>query len=375
MFKFSTTHLVNSLADLEIGAEADGVFLKVSDVNKIKQNSIVDPTKDITIQLPTVAVKEKISFNVPKTTDNYRLYLYINSVGNADPLFATDFKHKGRPFYVEFKNADDLVAILSSKEPSKNPLFYGKALATVVTTADLNKANDPSLDTITLEAATPNLRFGIVEIQKLDAVGTGVDAITPAYVGNFAYKTYTFERAANSEAVPAITAANASYIWAGEAVPNSISDKDNVFVTSLVKGSTGFGTYDYLLNNLRLPTNANLRFDRDQATEMPVKGDVYAQVIFKTRTERPEMQGTSVLGQYNQSVTTHILWINLGTEADIATNTSNFKQNLRTKLFALLNSVVEKTSHSTKDWLQVFSATDGDTVFAVNESTLKITKA
>ena len=48
-----------------------------------------------------------------------------------------------------------------------------------------------------------------------------------------------------------------------------------------------------------------------QKAEMPIPDVTYVQYIFKTLTERPEMQGTSVLGQYNQSQTTHIVWVKL----------------------------------------------------------------
>ena len=66
----------------------------------------------------------------------------------------------------------------------------------------------------------------------------------------------------------------------------------------------GFGTYEYLIHNLRLPTYANIRFASPAAVEMPVLGGEYVQYSFEYAVPR-RIGGLSVVGQMNYSSTGH----------------------------------------------------------------------
>ena len=70
----------------------------------------------------------------------------------------------------------------------------------------------------------------------------------------------------------------------------------------------GFGTYEYLLHNLRLPTYANIRFTSPAAVEMPVLGGEYAQYSFEYVVPR-RIGGVSVAGQVNYSSTGHTFFV------------------------------------------------------------------
>lgn len=76
----------------------------------------------------------------------------------------------------------------------------------------------------------------------------------------------------------------------------------------------GFGTYEYLIHNHRLPTNANWRFTSPAAAEMPVAGGMYTQFTFDYTVPR-RIGGMSVVGQANKSTTVHTFYV-LATEAD-----------------------------------------------------------
>ena len=88
------------------------------------------------------------------------------------------------------------------------------------------------------------------------------------------------------------------------------------FVTVSTPGPPGYGTYAQVIKDLRLPTNANTRFYRDKADEVPMVGGMYWQFVLVSCTERPEMQGTSVLGQYNKSITSHVIFVEDHVKAD-----------------------------------------------------------
>lgn len=70
----------------------------------------------------------------------------------------------------------------------------------------------------------------------------------------------------------------------------------------------GFGTYEYLIHNLRLPTYANIRFASPAAVEMPVLGGEYIQYSFEYAVPR-RIGGLSVVGQMNYSSTGHTFFV------------------------------------------------------------------
>ena len=86
------------------------------------------------------------------------------------------------------------------------------------------------------------------------------------------------------------------------------------------KNNVGFGTYDYMIHNLRLPTYANIRFASPAEAEMPVKGGKYTQYSFEYTVPR-RLGGLSVAGQKTASTTIHTFFV-LNNETK---NGKNFK--------------------------------------------------
>lgn len=79
-----------------------------------------------------------------------------------------------------------------------------------------------------------------------------------------------------------------------------------------------FGTYNYLLHNLRMPTYENYRFTSPAAVEMPMAGAEYVQFSFLYCVPRPGLGGLSVSGQFNHSTTTHVFFVEKSIAADFA---------------------------------------------------------
>lgn len=85
--------------------------------------------------------------------------------------------------------------------------------------------------------------------------------------------------------------------------------KGNDYVT-YTPNNVEFGTYEYVLHNLRLPTYANLRFTSPSAPEMPVAGVNYHQFSFAYCVPRGiHFGGLSVAGQTNYSTTLHTFFV------------------------------------------------------------------
>lgn len=85
--------------------------------------------------------------------------------------------------------------------------------------------------------------------------------------------------------------------------------------TTYTPNKIGFGTYEYILHNLRLPTDANWRFTSPAAVEMPVNGAKYTQYSFAYEVPR-RLGGLSVAGQMNMSTTTHTFYVKSDLVAD-----------------------------------------------------------
>lgn len=98
------------------------------------------------------------------------------------------------------------------------------------------------------------------------------------------------------------TSEEPSVIYSGKAslAPEYMAYTDNV---------VEFGTYNYLLQNLRMPTYENYRFTSPAAVEMPMVGAKYVQFTFLYCVPRPGLGGLSVAGQYNHSTTTHVFFV------------------------------------------------------------------
>ena len=77
-----------------------------------------------------------------------------------------------------------------------------------------------------------------------------------------------------------------------------------------------FGTYDYMLHNLRMPTYENYRFTSPAVVEMPMPGVKYTQYTFLYCVPRPGLGGLSVAGQFNHSTTTHVFFVAEDAKAD-----------------------------------------------------------
>lgn len=82
----------------------------------------------------------------------------------------------------------------------------------------------------------------------------------------------------------------------------------NDYVT-YTRNNEEFGTYNYVLHNLRLPTYANLRFTSPSAVEMPMQGVNYTQFSFAYCVPRVGFGGMSVAGQTNHSTTLHTFFV------------------------------------------------------------------
>lgn len=88
----------------------------------------------------------------------------------------------------------------------------------------------------------------------------------------------------------------------------TIDSKEEAKVFTYTENISEFGTYNYMIQNLRLPTHANIRFASQAEVEMPVKGGKYNQYSFEYTVPR-RLGGLSVAGQKTESTTMHTFFV------------------------------------------------------------------
>lgn len=93
---------------------------------------------------------------------------------------------------------------------------------------------------------------------------------------------------------------------------NLLADKDAVKA-----GKPAVGSGKWILENLRFPTNANLRYAAPNGDEMPIEGAKYVQYAFEYSAPNRGLHGQGTVGQEMTSVTHHVFYVHEDVDANI----------------------------------------------------------
>lgn len=281
MYQFTTTNVINSDKDLSTGKslwtteEASGskpAMLHIKRVNNFKASNVLAiykaEAKDAELAKATIDFSQISG----KTGEVFRLHIYVGlSQASQSSLYANDLQWKGKPLSVDFVWKDtaantikDLVKIINKYEM----MVYGKKLLTVS-----NNSNY-----LTIEATDEYQRFKFLNVEKFDG---------EVYHGMGDY-----------------------------AVVRSLSDLSvkttNAQVTNSAEGyfagKEGFGTYSFLLHNLRIPTHDRTRYLALNQDETPIIGAKYNQYTIYYCTNRGIL-GDNAVGDIVKSRTTHVFYV------------------------------------------------------------------
>lgn len=307
MFQFTTTNVINSDKDYTTGkplwsaqdvALDKPASLNVKRVSKFLKPNVVsiykavanDPKMaKVTIDLSQIKGKNKESQNKesqngesqdvgpqdvgPQDGELYRLSVYIGlTQASQESRYANDLILKGKPFTVDFVwkgGAADVAKNLVKIINKYAVMVYGEKLLNVSYSGTF----------LTIEAVNEYQRFRKVNIEKFDA---------EAYFGRGEYNAVrTLENLTEQSSNGALTGTVEGY-----------------FV-----GKEGFGTYSYLLHNLRIPTPMRTRAFGVNLDENPIIGAKYNQYTIHYCTDRGVL-GTNAVGDTVKSVTTHVFYVN-----------------------------------------------------------------
>lgn len=293
MFQFTTTNVLNSLKDLTTGkdlittVDASGkeqvMIKRIGNFKKANVESI-HHTAGSEAELAAVCMDLT---NVVSNGKKYRLNMYIGlTQGSADSRYANDLYHKGKAFSIDFDGlatASETVAKLADVLKKYDILVYGDKQLNVYSSGAL----------LALEAVNEYQRFVRVNIEELNA---------SAYSEMGDYKVIK-----SLDDIKKDMASHDAVVKAGTPV------KEGLFI-----GKEGFGTYSYLLHNLRLPTAARYGAFAWNKEESPVPGVVYDEYVIRYCVNRGEL-GLNAVGDTVKSVTTHVIYVPSALSATVKT--------------------------------------------------------
>lgn len=278
MFQYTTTNLINNAVDLTTGKprwdyntdvfniKRVGKFLKAN-VKAIYKASYTDPV----LAVASLDTTDDI-FNDNKL---YRIAMYIRLSGSQNSYYSNDMVFKGKPLYIEFERVEgDTDESLAEKVA-----YIAKKYMTVIYEFEIVKVEAKGTKII-ISATDEYQRFTKVDVEAWDA-----SAGLQNHVGTFG-----------------------AFVVKGSATPEGAK-------LNLVQGREGFGTYQYMLKNYRLPTAANTRWTRIVQDETPILGAKYNQYTIEYQVERGIM-GSDAVGDRVTSTTCHTFFVN----QDVATD-------------------------------------------------------
>lgn len=280
MFTFSTNTVINSnydssgksLWDAQEATDTKCASFYVKRVNNFKADNVVAIYKAEASDPELAKVTIDLSQLNAVQGDQYRLAVYVGlSQASQDSRYSNDLLYKGKPFTVDFvwkKDDPTTVETLVKTIKKYELLVYGEKQINVSYSGTF----------LTLEATTEYQRFKKVNLEKLDA---------DAHFGMGEYEVVrSLEDLTEVDTNAAVTEAAEGY-----------------FV-----GKEGFGTYSYILHNLRLPTSARTDAFAVNQEETPIVGAKYDQFTIQYCVERGPL-GMNAVGDTVKSVTTHVFYV------------------------------------------------------------------
>lgn len=290
MFQFTTTNVINANTDCTTGLELwtaqnakDGkpASLNVKRHLNFKKPNVVSITKAAYVEPKNGKVTLDLStLNATADGGTFRIAMYIRlTMRSQNSYYSNDLVFKGKPLYIEFVWKKDQTADKVAEQVAKNVKKYFLTVYEKPIVKVTNTGNN-----VVIECTDEYQRFTKVDIEKYVA-------FDEPYQGGY------------------------------EVVVSAKTEEDEEYdgANKIEQGVEGFGTYAWILHNLRLPTGNRLGLGAINQDESPILGAKYNQYIIKYCVNRGIMGGDAV-GEVTKSLTTHVFFVNqdVATEFELA---------------------------------------------------------
>ena len=295
MFQFTTTTVINANEDYTSGlkplwsaqkkgdSDEAGNEYTVSSLNikrhlNFKQPNVLSITKALYTKPKFAKATLNLSY-LGKTEGNFRIAMYIKlAQSSANSYYANDLVFKGKPLYIEFVWKSGEAAATVAKRIKDTVKKY----MLMVYEKDLVKVSVDG-NSVVITGIDEYQRFSRVDIEEF------VKGEAPMFGEYKVIKSALTEDHKND------------------------AEYDENF--TIKQGVEGFGTYQWILKNLRLPTAARTSWTAINADEVPVIGAKYNEYIIRYCVNRGIMGGDAV-GEVTRSLTTHVFYVNQNVAAE-----------------------------------------------------------
>ena len=209
--------------------------------------------------------------------DAYRLVVYLRLQKSVNSLYANDLVYKGKPLFFEFKGTGTITTDVAAmvKAINSQQRMWDNGITYLVASATDSDDVDADLDALTLTCADEYQLFYHVELQKFEPTAVNGDPTASQYTSIYKF--------VNGEA------GNSAQIVVNQS-------------------KLGVGTYEMLIQDLRLPTYENTNWISMNKMEMPIVGEKYTQYVLEYEVERGIM-GLGSAGALVTARTTHIFFV------------------------------------------------------------------
>ena len=330
MFNFTTQTVYNSITvatDQQVKSGAVRNANLISSTGSKKPALRIGNTRfdaddilDIQVKKPTAEALAEVTFSVDPLLDKVtsegtditaRIVLYIGLSMNAqDAFYANPFLYKGKPLTIEFPvktndGGSDITTRVAKIAKKYLLLTMGtEQIVTVEEVATSGTEGQPGYVPagIKIKGVNGYQQIKKAVLQWFDPEATTVDCCTR----NGEYIDLVV-------GVPVVYTTNANGVVA-LSDPIKKIDEDGTKVSldtnevAITPGLEAFCDYNWIIHNLRMPTNANTNFWAPTRFEMPIVGQVYTQFIIRICKERDGIMG-EIVGARGKSVTTHVLYV------------------------------------------------------------------
>ena len=265
MFTYTNTVVINSNTDELSGLvkfEGKNNQFRVKRVGRFNKDSV----KYISKREGYKGIISTATFTPPTAPseagaeDFYRIELFMRLSGSQASTMATAATvYKSKPIHIEFKVAHGDDASTIADNMVKAVRFFQQNLYPYI------KASKNESNKVVISGTDEYEVFNKAELQKL------VSATVSVY-------------------------------------PDDQNQYKKVSEAVIANGKEGFGTYTYIMKNLRLPTLEALRFGSPTQDEMPVIGMLYNQYTLEYCKDRGIM-GSDAVGDTVTSITHHVFFV------------------------------------------------------------------
>ena len=238
---------------------------KKENITKVFKTVASDPVKGTAAIKPTAVLTSEAA---------YRLVVYLRLQKSVNSLYANDLVYKGKPLFFEFKGTGTITTDVAAmvKAINSQQRMWDNGITYLVASATDSGDEDSIIDTLTLTCADEYQLFYHVELQKFTP---NTDPTASQYTS-----VYKF---VNGEA----------------------GNSPQIAVT---QSKLGVGTYEMLIQDLRLPTYENTNWISMNKMEMPIVGEKYTQYVLEYEIERGIM-GLGSAGALVTARTTHVFFV------------------------------------------------------------------